>query len=154
MSWESLFSAANMWAMLAWFALAFAPRNSTTLAGVTYLGVGLLAVTYTILLIGFLTGTISTGGGGQGGSFTSLAGVMALFASPGGTTLGWIHYLAFDLFTGLWIVQDGASKGFNRWLQLPVLFLTFMVGPVGLLTWLIIREPAARRAAKARASRG
>lgn len=150
MSWELLFSAANLWAMVAWAALALAPRNSTTLAGVTYLGVGLLALSYSILLIGFLTGTISPGGSGQGGSFTSLAGVMALFASPGGTTLGWIHYLAFDLFVGVWIVQDGAGKGFNRWLQLPILFLTFMVGPVGLLTWMVIREPAARRAAKAR----
>ena len=51
---------------------------------------------------GCLAGTIDAGGTG-GGNFTTRAGVMKLFDSPGGATLGWTHYLAFDLFTGMWI---------------------------------------------------
>ena len=75
------------------------------------------------------------------------AGVMALFDSKGGATVGWTHYLAFDLFTGLWIARDADAKGFGRLVQLPILFATLMVGPVGLLLWLILRERRARAAA-------
>jgi hypothetical protein len=62
-------------------------------------------------------------------------------------TVGWTHYLALDLFTGLWIARDADAKKFPRLMQAPVLLLTFIAGPVGLLLWLCIREPAARRAA-------
>jgi len=46
---------------------------------------------------------------------------------------GWVHYLAFDLFIGSWEVEDAAANGIPHWLLLPCLFLTLMVGPVGLL---------------------
>ena len=68
-----------------------------------------------------------------------------LFGSDAGLTLGWTHYLAFDLFVGLWIARDADPKGISRIIQAPVLLATFLVGPVGLLVWLIVREPAARR---------
>ena len=116
-----------------------------------YLGVGLLCLVYTVLIVGLLSGGIDGGAGGNGTTpdLTTLSGVMALFDTPGGATLGWTHYLAFDLFTGLWIARDADAKGFGRVVQFPFLFLTFMVGPVGLLSWLIVRERRARAVAKA-----
>ena len=62
----------------------------------------------------------------------------------GGVTVGWTHYLAFDLFIGIWIARDADAKGFARWIQAPILFATFMAGPVGLLVWLIVREHCRR----------
>ena len=59
--------------------------------------------------------------------------------------IGWTHYLAFDLFTGLWIARDADAKQFSRVLQAPFLLATFIAGPVGLLSWLVARERAARR---------
>lgn len=150
MSWDTLFLLANYWAFGGWIALAFLPRGPKVLALILYAGVFLLSLAYAVLLVGFLTGTIDQGGP-SGGSFTTLSGVMKLFATPGGTTLGWIHYLAFDLFTGLWIARDADNKGFSRILQFPFLFLTLMVGPVGLLAWLVVRERRARAQAKAKA---
>jgi hypothetical protein len=149
MSWDSLFLLANYWAIAAWIALAFLPRGPKTLALILYLGVALLCLTYTVLIVGFLTGGIDPGGPG-GGDFTALKGVMALFDSPGGATLGWIHYLAFDLFTGMWIARDADQKGFSRIAQFPFLLLTLLVGPVGLFAWLIVRERRARAQAKAK----
>ena len=96
-----------------------------------------------------VAGGIDPGGPG-GGDFTTLKGVMALFDSPGGATLGWIHYLAFDLFTGMWIARDADQKGFSRIAQFPFLLLTLLVGPVGLFAWLIVRERRARAQAKAK----
>lgn len=149
MSWDSLFLLANYWAVAAWIALAFLPRGPKTLALILYLGVALLCLAYTVLIVGFLTGGIDPGGPG-GGDFTTLKGVMMLFDSPGGATLGWIHYLAFDLFTGMWIARDADQKGFSRIAQFPFLLLTLLVGPVGLFAWLIVRERRARAQAKAK----
>lgn len=149
MSWNSIFLMANYWAILGWLLLAFAPRSPRILSAILYAGVLLLCLLYLVLIAGFLTGGIDPGG--SGGNFTSLAGVMKLFAAPGGTTLGWVHYLAFDLFTGLWIARDADNKGFGRIVQLPFLFLTLMAGPVGLFLWLVVRERRARAQARARA---
>lgn len=125
----------------------FPSARPKTLAAILYAGVFLLCLAYTILIVGFLTGGIDPGGPG-GGDFTTLKGVMKLFDSPGGATMGWIHYLAFDLFTGMWIARDADQKGFSRIVQFPFLFLTLMVGPVGLFAWLIARERRARAQAR------
>ncbi|WP_257544131.1 ABA4-like family protein [Sphingopyxis sp. DBS4] len=147
MNWNGLYLIANYWAIAGWLLLAFAPRSPRTLSAILYAGVSLLCLLYIVLITGFLTGGIDPGG--TGGSFTSLAGVMKLFAAPGGATLGWVHYLAFDLFTGLWIARDADNKDFGRLVQLPFLFLTLMAGPVGLFCWLVVREGRARAQARA-----
>jgi hypothetical protein len=145
MSWETLFSLTNGWAMLGWLLLAFAPRKPLTLSAVMYLGIGLLCLAYAIMLGGLVSGGLDDGGaGGPMPNLFTLTGVMALFDSPGGAVVGWTHYLAFDLFAGLWIARDADGKGFGRLVQLPVLFATLMVGPVGLLIWLTVREARAR----------
>jgi Domain of unknown function (DUF4281) len=80
--------------------------------------------------------------GAAGGTpdFTTLAGVMALFESKGGTTIGWIHYLAFDLFVGIWVARNADRRGIHRLLQIPILFLVLMFGPIGLMLYLIVRQ--------------
>ena len=50
----------------------------------------------------------------------------ALLASDAGIVVGWTHYLAFDLFVGLWIARDADAKGFGRLIQVPFLLLTFL----------------------------
>ncbi len=147
--WAAVFATANMVALVAWVALVALPRWPALRSAIMYLGVGLLCLVYAVLLGGLVSGTISPGGQGTAASFTTIAGVMGLFSTPGGATVGWTHYLAFDLFTGLWIAHDADAKRIGRLIQLPVLVLTFLVGPVGLLAWLVIREPAARRAMRA-----
>jgi hypothetical protein len=144
--WDTLFNLANMLALACWATLILAPRGEIARALVFYGGIGLLCLVYTVLLVGFLSGLINPGSGAQASDFTTIAGVRAIFATDGGVTLGWVHYLAFDLFTGMWISRDADAKQFSRLWQAPVLALTFLFGPVGLLLWLAIREPAARRA--------
>ena len=129
MTWETVFGTANLLAMVMWAGLILLPRWPALLAAVLYAGVGLLCLAYSAGLIGILT---------------SIEGVRGIFASDGGATIGWIHYLAFDMFAGLWIARDADAKGFSRWIQAPILFATFMAGPLGLLLWLAIRERRAR----------
>jgi hypothetical protein len=52
---------------------------------------------------------------------------------------GWIHYLAFDLFTGAWEARDARRLRISRWLVAPCLLLTFLFGPLGLGLYLLLR---------------
>ena len=144
MSWDTVFGAVNLLALAGWIALIALPRWPALLSAVLYLGVGLLCVTYATGLIGVVSGLIPNPQGG-GANFSTIAGVRSIFASDAGVTIGWTHYLAFDLFVGLWIARDGDAKNISRWAQAPVLFATLMAGPLGLLVWLGLREPIARR---------
>lgn len=149
--WGALFTFTNVLAILGWLLLAAAPRTPAARSLIMYVGVALLCLIYAVCFALFLSGAVDPVrvlGAGEPG-FGSIAGVRALFASDGGVVIGWTHYLAFDLFTGMWIASDADNKHFGRLIQLPVLFATFMAGPVGLLGWLILRERRARAKAKA-----
>lgn len=141
MTADRLFDIANLIALLGWIALAFAPLARDWLVLVArVIGVA-LALTYAGLLIGSIVG----GGMSEGGGFTSLAGVTALFARPEAVLVGWVHYLAFDLWVGAWAVEDAGKRGVPHWAMVPVLFLTLMAGPIGLLVYLAARAGLSRR---------
>jgi Domain of unknown function (DUF4281) len=156
MSWELAFALTNIWALVGWAMLAFLPRRPAILSAVMFLVIGLLCAAYAVMFAVLLSGSVDPGAA-PGASdapinLTSLAGVMALFDTKAGTTIGWTHYLAFDLFVGLWIARDADAKGIGRLWQLPFLALTLMAGPVGLLLWLAFREPRARAEARRHSS--
>lgn len=147
--WQSLFGLTNLIAVIAWAILLLAPRRPLLLTTILYLGVGLLCLIYAALFVPLLAEWIDPvrvpGAAPPDLTDYSIAGIRALFLSDGGIVIGWTHYLAFDLFAGLWIARDADAKSVSRLVQTPILFATFIAGPIGLLLWLIIREPAARR---------
>ena len=144
MGWAAVFGAVNLLSLIAWIALIALPRWPALLSAILYLGVGLLCLVYATGLIGVVSGLIPNAGGG-GADFTTIPGIRAIFATDAGVTIGWTHYLAFDLFIGIWIARDADAKGISRFIQAPILLATFMAGPLGLGIWLLLREPAARR---------
>ena len=147
MGFESVFAGVNLVALIAWIALIVLPRWPALLAAIFYLAVGGLCALYAGLLIAALSGAFALGeaaGGGGFSSFLTIEGVRSLFASDAGVVIGWTHYLAFDLFVGVWIARDADAKFFSRAIQAPILALTFCAGPLGLFAWLIVREPRAR----------
>lgn len=145
MAWDAIFGAANMLALVMWAGLILLPRWPALLAAVLYLGIGLLSLAYAALLLGIVSGGLDpVGGQAASMDFTSIEGIRTIFLSDGGLTVGWIHYLAFDLFVGLWIARDADAKRFSRLVQAPVLLATFLAGPLGLLGWMAIRERRAK----------
>jgi len=130
---ELIFLICNNGVIPAWLLLAFAPSWSWTQRIVHQVWIpSLLGGVY---LVVFLTSPESPDGGG----FTSLGGVMTLFTSPHFALVGWVHYLAFDLFVGAWEVRDARRHGIAHVWVVPCLFLTLMVGPIGLLAYLCLR---------------
>jgi hypothetical protein len=71
--------------------------------------------------------------------FGSLNGVMELFTDKTAVTAGWVHYLAFDLLTGIWIKKNAQKYNIHHLILIPCLLLTFMLGPIGLLLYLLAR---------------
>jgi hypothetical protein len=126
---EGLFSIANTSVLPCWLLLIAAPRWIWTQRVCFWAMPVLLGSLYLYLL---------SGGLGDGG-FDSLAAVMRLFQTPRAVFAGWVHYLAFDLFIGAWETRDSAAAGIPRWALLPCQLLTFLLGPLGLLLYLLLR---------------
>jgi hypothetical protein len=129
---EHLFSILNLAAAVAWLPLVFFPRARWATTVVPMVMPFLLAVVYVVLVVTTLPSS-------EGG-FSSLSGVRALFENPWALLAGWTHYLAFDLFIGGWEVRDAQQRGISHLLVIPVLVLTFLLGPGGLLLYLAIRS--------------
>ncbi len=107
-----------------WLAMILAPRSRLTRwlvdrAGVLFVGLGL---GYDVLL---------ASGVARGGKldFRDPDAVRSALGEPDVFLAGWAHYIAFDLFVGRWIWQDGLARG--RPARLALL-LTWMAGPAGL----------------------
>ncbi len=129
---ETVFLLCNNTAAIGWIVLILTPRFpifARLLIPVVLCG--FLALVYLYLVVSDF--------GGAEGSFTSLAGVIQFFANPKVVLAGWIHYLVFDLFIGCWEVRDSRRHGIHHLLVVPSLILTFLLGPIGLLTYLVTR---------------
>lgn len=126
----SVFRVANIAAMLGWVLMALLPRWRGTELVVHR---GVLPLLLSVLYLGLFV-VQSVTGGAEGG-FGSLAGVKQLFSNDWVLLAGWVHYLAFDMFVGSWVLQDSWRRGISHWLMLPILFFTFMLGPIGFLAY-------------------
>ena len=149
MDWNTLFAICVTGVFFPWIALIFLPRGPKIHALIFYLGIGLLALVYSVVIVTMQFGETGIDWAALG----TIQGVRSLFASDAGVTLGWIHYLTFDLFVGQWIAKDADHKMVSRYVQGPILFLTLMAGPLGLFVWMIVRERRARASAGLRSAR-
>lgn len=135
---ELIFELASMAAILGWLLLTAGVsarpggrRRVLLLVGGRATPV-LLCTLYLALLVAYW-------GSAPGGNFGSLEGVAQLFSSRGKLLGGWLHYLAFDLFIGRWVIDDVLDSERSRWSLALTLPLTFLFGPVGLLLHFTIR---------------
>jgi hypothetical protein len=127
-----VFRVVNLLPIPVWAVWVLAPRSALARALSRSLWPpAVLAALYVGLLAVALRG-----GPVEGGGFGTLAGVMALFRSPWMALTGWVHYLCFDLFVGRWIVNDAPDAGYRL---APILVLTLLVSPAGLLCYLAVR---------------
>lgn len=134
---EMAFGGGNMLAMAGWLALvmaAFSARLRPILLPWVRFGIPLLLAVAYIVLLAAGADAFQNGGG-----FSTLDQVRILFLNDEALTAGWLHYLAFDLFVGTWIVENGRQRGVNALLLVPSLVLTFLFGPVGFASYVLLR---------------
>lgn len=131
---DLVFRVANGVAVLAWLALVLSPPRANWTARIWRLTGRAIPLAFSV---GYLA-LLAVHWRGEGG-FGSIAEVRALFDVPGALVAGWLHYLAFDLFVGTWIAERASQLGIAHGFIVPVLLLTFMFGPLGLLTFYLLR---------------
>lgn len=124
------FQLGNVLVLPAWIVLVFFPGNAHVGKVVKSTAV-VLAMTYAYLILSEL-GNIDMA------SFSTLQGLRALFASDAALAAGWLHYLCFDLLIGHQIVVKGREQALSRWKYTLPLPFTFMFGPLGWLTFILI----------------
>lgn len=142
---NQIFSVVNPLAMLGWLLLAAFPRRRWAELAASRVVPVLLAAVYVVIIV--------ASWGRSPGSFSSLESVSQLFQSPWLLLAGWVHYLAFDLLVGGWIVRDASERGIAHAWVLPFLLLTFLFGPAGWLSYLGLRAAMGTLAARATALR-
>ena len=129
---ERLFVICNLAVVAGWLLLAALPRWKYTQRICSVIVPVILAVAYlTLFIVNF---------NGLHGGFLSLPAVAYLFQQPATLLAAWIHLLAFDLFVGGWIVRDARRVKVPHLAVIPCLLLTFLLGPVGLLAYFIVRS--------------
>jgi hypothetical protein len=133
MTATEVFSIANMIAMPMWVLMLFFSKWKVTRFLIDFKVIPLaLAFIYAI----YIFQAIQIGGMMD---FGSLASIMALFTEKNALLAGWVHYLAFDLLVGMWMLDQNKELRINQLLMAPCLFLTFMLGPIGFLLFMIIK---------------
>jgi ABA4-like protein len=131
MTAEQIFSLGNGLSVVCWVLLAVLPnRRWVTEVVAGRVAPALFAVAYVAIVLTIFPRAQ--------GSFSTLAGVSALFANPWLLLAGWLHYLAFDLLVGAWEARDSVKRAVPRWLLVPCLFLTLMFGPLGWLAYVVV----------------
>ena len=124
---RAIYTVINTCTAPVWLAMILAPRSPLTrqvvrLATPLYAALG---ASYIALL--------ASGWGGERVDFRDPETVRRGLAQPRGFLAGWAHYIAFDLFVGRWVWEQGlAAQRSTR----VALLLTWMAGPAGLTVWL------------------
>ena len=135
MNMETLFTLSNVLVLPFWLLILLAPRWRVTRRVIgSPLIVVPIALLYSALVLPGLPALLPTLAN------PGLAAIAEGFGTPQGATAAWAHLLAFDLFTGRWAYLDSRAREMSPWLAGPVIFFIFMLGPFGLLLYLVARE--------------
>src|SRR6186713_1887702 len=133
MSPDSIFQICSTIAMVGWVVLLII---SPFWSSVDKFLIGIIITLFAVIYAWLIFQVFSPG---DFEKFGSLNGVMELFTDKTAVTAGWVHYLAFDLLTGIWIKKNALKYNIQHWILIPCLLLTFMLGPIGLLLYLLVR---------------
>ena len=71
--------------------------------------------------------------------YLGLGELSDLFSNNSFLILFWIHFLAINLFCGGWIVNDYQKFGISKILMFFPLVITYLIGPLGIFIYWIIR---------------
>ncbi|GGW97263.1 ABA4-like family protein [Streptomyces noursei] len=79
-----------------------------------------------------------------------LAGFQRLLALGGGAGAIWAQLIAWDLFLGQWMYREARTLGIHPLVMGPLLILTVLLSPLGVLLFLCLRGTLRLRGRKRR----
>ena len=141
---ETLYMWVNLGVLPFWFILIIFPQSHLSRIFVTSIfPFFILSGVYIFILYkSYLTGYDFDG------NFTLYLGLnelSRLFEDHLYIMIFWTHFIAMNLFIGGWIVKDSQKFSINKVLMAAPLIVTYLIGPIGLFLYWIIRIFYAKR---------
>ena len=141
---ETLYMWINLGVLPFWFILIVFPQSHLSRIFVTSIfpffilsGVYIF-ILYKSYLIGYdFDGNFSL--------YLGLSELSRLFEDHLYIMIFWTHFIAINLFIGGWIVKDSQKFSINKVLMAVPLIVTYLIGPLGLILYWIIRIFYAKR---------
>ncbi|MCH1460919.1 MAG: DUF4281 domain-containing protein [Candidatus Poseidonia sp.] len=133
---EVLFWFSSLYILPFWVMMWFAPYHERTAALMKneWIYLAPLAVAYTIAVLPNIIDIFIL----LGSDMPSPAIVVDMFSERDVILIGWLHYLAFDLFVGRWTWKRLVATEQPIYVSFPVLLFSMMVAPLGALLGLIV----------------
>ena len=141
---ETVYMWINLGVLPFWFILIFFPQSHLSRIFVTSIFPFLILsgvyifILYKSYLIGYdFDGNFSL--------YLGLSKLSRLFEDHLYIMIFWTHFIAINLFIGGWIVKDSQKFSINKVLMAVPLIVTYLIGPIGLFLYWIIRIFYAKR---------
>ena len=141
---ETLYMWINLGVLPFWFILIMFPQSHLSRIFVTSIFPFLILsgvyifILYKSYLIGYdFDGNFSL--------YLGLSELSRLFDDHLYIMIFWTHFIAINLFIGGWIVKDSQKFSINKVLMAVPLIVTYLIGPIGLFFYWIIRIFYAKR---------
>ncbi len=141
---ETLYMWINLGVLPFWFILIMFPQSHLSKIFVTSIFPFLILsgvyifILYKSYLIGYdFDGNFSL--------YLGLTELSRLFEDHLYIMIFWTHFIAINLFIGGWIVKDSQKFSINKVLMAVPLIVTYLIGPIGLFLYWIIRIFYAKR---------
>ena len=71
--------------------------------------------------------------------YLSISHLTNLFTDKFYLMMFWIHFISINLFTGGWIAKDSQKLNINKIIVAIPLVITYLIGPIGLFFYWLIR---------------
>ena len=141
---ETLYMWINLGVLPFWFILIIFPQSHISRIFVTSIfPFFLLSCIYIFIL--YKSYLIGYDFDGNFSLYLGLNELSRLFEDHLYIMIFWTHFIAINLFIGGWIVKDSQKFSINKVLMAVPLIVTYLIGPIGLFLYWIIRIFYAKR---------
>jgi len=141
---ETLYMWINLGVLPFWFILIVFPQSHLSRIFVTSIfPFFILSGVYVFIL--YKSYLIGYDFDGNFSLYLGLSELSRLFEDHLYIMIFWTHFIAINLFIGGWIVKDSQKFAINKVLMAVPLIVTYLIGPLGLILYWIIRIFYAKR---------
>ena len=141
---EMLYFWVNLGVLPFWFLIIFFPNSQICkFLATSIFPIFLLSATYCFVLYKSYLGSYDFLGNFN--LYLGIGYVTNLFDNDLYLLLFWIHFVSINLFVGGWILKDAQKFLINKFLLALPLIVTYLIGPIGLFIYWIIRIFYAKR---------
>ena len=135
---DILYNWVNIGVLPFWLILIFFPRSHLSRYFVTSVfPIFILGGTYIFVLYKSYLNSFDFVGNFN--LYIGIDEISDLFTDKNFLIMFWIHFISINLFVGGWIVKDSQKFMINKFLLSVPLVITYLIGPLGLFVYWLIR---------------